>query len=149
MDWLQDSYGEVSSEEEEEEREGGGAGAGADAVVQQNLGEHGSAPTNLKAGGRKRKRTERLKQKQDASVAIRPGERKSDAAEIGSQRRACQDAAESAKRIKLPPLPADLFDAAVVVEERTKHKGRIRTFPHIEGNYPTFVYLPGAPPFFL
>jgi len=64
---------------------------------------------------------------------------------------------------KLPTLPASYFEektrtlaslldkrltflAARVneEEERRKHGGRIRSFPHVEGNYPTYVYIVGC-----
>jgi hypothetical protein len=44
--------------------------------------------------------------------------------------------------VSLPP-PLDLLPDPVLVERDT-HKGRIRSFPHIEGSYPTHVYIQGA-----
>ncbi len=54
---------------------------------------------------------------------------------------------------KLPPLPADVFGdlqqddkkkQEELLAERKRHKGRVRRFPHIEGNYPTYVHIPGT-----
>lgn len=45
----------------------------------------------------------------------------------------------------LPPLP-DMFedkDDLNTEEERKKHQGRVRTFKHVVGNYPTFLHIPG------
>ncbi|KAL6044750.1 hypothetical protein QOT17_023173 [Balamuthia mandrillaris] len=53
--------------------------------------------------------------------------------------------------VPLPPLPSDLFgdlqakaEAQRLAEanERERHGGRSRQFAHVEGNYPTFVYVP-------
>jgi len=50
------------------------------------------------------------------------------------------------KKEKLPPLPSFFFDEKEVerkeLEERKMHKGKIRSFPHIQGNFPAFVYIP-------
>ncbi|MFN7131342.1 MAG: hypothetical protein ACK4N5_04625 [Myxococcales bacterium] len=50
------------------------------------------------------------------------------------------------RQVRLPPPPTDLVgeDESRGGEDRVGHLGRIRTFPHIEGNYPTFVYIPGT-----
>jgi hypothetical protein len=52
----------------------------------------------------------------------------------------------SSKLVSLPPPPADLLglEATTRGSDSKAHLGRIRTFPHIEGNYPTFVYIPGT-----
>lgn len=48
--------------------------------------------------------------------------------------------------VLLPPPPADLFGGGSSPNEAkdspAAHLGRVRSFPHIEGNYPTFVYIP-------
>jgi hypothetical protein len=50
--------------------------------------------------------------------------------------------------VLLPPPPADLFGGGSSPNEAkdspAAHLGRVRSFPHIEGNYPTFVYIPGT-----
>lgn len=49
--------------------------------------------------------------------------------------------------VVLPPPPADLFGGSSSPNETkdtSAHLGRVRSFPHIEGNYPTFVYIPGT-----
>ncbi|KAI6166670.1 hypothetical protein EDD17DRAFT_1180740 [Pisolithus thermaeus] len=45
------------------------------------------------------------------------------------------------KRRKLPPLAASLAPS-VPADDPTKHQGRIRSFPHVEGQYATHVYVP-------
>ncbi|KAI6147258.1 hypothetical protein BKA82DRAFT_643213 [Pisolithus tinctorius] len=50
-------------------------------------------------------------------------------------------AGPSAKRRKLPPLAASLAPP-VPADDPAKHQGRIRSFPHIEGQYATYVYVP-------
>lgn len=47
----------------------------------------------------------------------------------------------STKRRKLPPLAASLA-LPVPADDPTKHQGRIRSFPHVEGQYATYVYFP-------
>ncbi|KAI6129681.1 hypothetical protein EDD16DRAFT_1149831 [Pisolithus croceorrhizus] len=47
----------------------------------------------------------------------------------------------STKRRKLPPLAASLAPS-VPADDPTKHQGRIRSFPHVEGQYATYVYVP-------
>ncbi|KAI6114277.1 hypothetical protein F5141DRAFT_1187860 [Pisolithus sp. B1] len=44
-------------------------------------------------------------------------------------------------RSKLPPLAASLAPS-VPADDPTKHQGRIRSFPHVEGQYATYVYVP-------
>ncbi|KIK10731.1 hypothetical protein PISMIDRAFT_124007 [Pisolithus microcarpus 441] len=44
-------------------------------------------------------------------------------------------------RSKLPPLAASLA-LPVPADDPTKHQGRIRSFPHVEGQYATYVYFP-------
>lgn len=47
----------------------------------------------------------------------------------------------SAKKCKLPPLAASLTPP-VPADDPTKHQGRTRSFPHVEGQYATYVYVP-------
>jgi hypothetical protein len=51
--------------------------------------------------------------------------------------------------VRLPPPPTDLFGDSTAPSMGAEggsaaHLGRVRSFPHIEGNYPTFVYIPGT-----
>lgn len=39
-------------------------------------------------------------------------------------------------------LVASLISSAAPTADSAKHKGKIRSFPHVEGNYPTHVYIP-------
>ncbi|KAL4080839.1 hypothetical protein J3A83DRAFT_4355776 [Scleroderma citrinum] len=42
---------------------------------------------------------------------------------------------------KLPPLSASLLPT-VPVDNPAEHQGRIRSFPHVEGQYATYIYVP-------
>lgn len=59
---------------------------------------------------------------------------------------------ESLKKMKQkPPLPLpddirNLFsDKKKVVDERSQHQGRVRSFPHEEGNWATHIFIPYDP----
>ncbi|KAL4070024.1 hypothetical protein V8B97DRAFT_2049766 [Scleroderma yunnanense] len=45
------------------------------------------------------------------------------------------------KKRKLPPLSASLLPT-VPVDNPAEHQGRIRSFPHVEGQYATYIYVP-------
>jgi U6 snRNA phosphodiesterase len=46
-----------------------------------------------------------------------------------------------AKRRKLPPLPANLAPAAPL-DDPSKHQGRTRATPHVDGQWAAHVYVP-------
>lgn len=45
------------------------------------------------------------------------------------------------KKRRLPPLSASLTPP-IPVDNHTEHQGRIRSFPHVEGQYVAYIYVP-------
>jgi len=86
---------------------------------------------------KRRKRAGQQGEGEEVTLSPRQGKKKG---------RAQGRSEEAVVSVKLPPPPADLFLGGNLDsnrrERKEEHLGRIRSFPHTEGNYPTFVYIP-------
>lgn len=82
-------------------------------------------------------------------VQYSDSESESDEADVltPSAKRPCHKQSTSDKTSSLPPLPAtfhDLYASTTRVstqDDPSLHGGRKRVIPHVEGNWPTHVYL--------